>query len=138
MPMNGSFARRWPVAGGIVLVVLPIWLFLEWNFSLDRFSLRLGFLVGLLSFPVLLRIYDYGFGEGDTEKAYRAMGLSFFLKGIILFGSYIVLNGIFNLSFREYMFPLFFLIFLLGFLAIYLARKQSDFSFTSNQNFHEA
>ncbi len=136
--MIGSSGRRWPVVLAIVLVVLPVWFFLEWNFSLDRFSLRLGFLVGLLSFPVLLRIYDYGFGEGDMNKAYRAMGLSFLLKGVILFGSYVLLSQIYNLSFREYMFPLFFLIFLLGFVAIYLARKKSDFSFVSNQNLNEA
>ena len=136
--MKVNDPSRWMAFGGVLMVVLLVWGGLEWWFTLDEFSLRLGFTVGLFSFPLLIRIYDYGFSDGDPNKAYKAMGLSFTLKGAILFGPYIVLNQIFNLSFREYMFPLFFLIFLLGFLAIYLARKQSDFSFASNQSLNEA
>lgn len=115
----------------VVCLVLGLALGLSQVWPQHRFSLWLGFLIGLLSFPGMLFIYDYGF-TGDSSNATGAMGLSFFYKGAILLGSLMIVRRVTTISFTHYVFPLFFTVFFLGFYAIYLARQESDISYYDN------
>lgn len=114
------------LGGGFALAAGLVWWMPD-----DRFSLVLGFAIGVLSFPGMLYIYDYGFGGGPSN-ATGAMGLSFFYKGAILFGSLMIVRRVTTISFTHYVFPLFFTVFFLGFFAIYLARQESDISYHDN------
>lgn len=122
---------RLGLIGGVTLGVILLAAGLCFIWPDHRFSLVLGFSIGLLSFPGMLYIYDYGLGS-DSTRATGAMGLSFFYKGAILLGSLMIVRRVTTISFTHYVFPLFFTVFFLGFFAIYLARQESDISNYNN------
>lgn len=128
--MRTLIEDRRGVYGLALLVLAAVWGGLEWLFSdpVRLFSLRLGFLVALLSVPGMQWIYDYGLGA-DEGAGTKAMVLSFLYKGSILLGSAILLEATVDISLPYYVLPLFFTIFSLGFVAIYLARLRSNISF---------
>lgn len=116
--------KRNPKALLLMFFVLLIpWLSLElmsveWEV---RIALRLGFIIGLASYPVFHLIYALSIGQ-DISMGLMGVGLSFLAKVVIVTGSGFLVWNLWRINLIYMMPPLFFSLLSLNFFAIYLAK----------------
>lgn len=105
-------------------VLLVPWYFLEQLFAVDAavFAIRLGFLIGLASYPVFHLIYRLSIGQ-NISMGLAGIGLSFLVKVVIVSGSGFVVWKLWRINLLYLMPPLFFSLLSLNFFAIYFAKE---------------
>lgn len=108
----------------MVAVLLGPWIGLEWYLVSEaaKNPVRMGFVIGLVSYPVLYLIYTLSI-ERSAGMALAGIGLSFLAKIVIVTASAVVLWGILGSDVLYSMPPLFYSLLSLNFFAIYFARQ---------------
>lgn len=108
----------------MVMVILLPWLFLEWWLGAGgaKIGLRLGFLIGLASYPIFYLIYTLSIGQ-DIALGLLGIGLSFLAKVVIVVSSGLVVWKLWRINLLYLMPPLFFTLLSLHFFAIYFANE---------------
>lgn len=117
--------RKCPRMTALMFAVLLVpWIGLELYLSAEtvRNPVRIGFVIGLVSYPVLYLIYTLSIQQ-SAGMALAGIGLSFLAKIVIVTVSAIVLWGIWKVRLLYSMPPLFYSLLSLNFFAIYFARQ---------------
>lgn len=112
------------VLAGLVASHAVPWGFLEYYLAgADVLTpVRLGFVIGLVSYPVLHLTYRLSFAQG-IDKALLGISLSFLNKIVIVSVSAMVLWGFWRVNLLYFMPPVFFSLLSLSFFALYFAKQ---------------
>jgi hypothetical protein len=104
--------------------ILAVWGGLEWLLvdPLYRRSVRWGIGVGLLAAPGLFYLYRRGLSGGITAS-FKAIGANMAYKMAVLVATPFLVTYVSSIHVFVYESLLFFVLFSLGFLAIYHARR---------------
>lgn len=134
--MIKRMVRHPKALAGIILVHAVPWVAIELYVSRPEVltGVRLGFLIGLASYPIHHLTYTLSFAQG-IDKALLGISLSFLNKIVIVSVSGLVLWGFWRVNLLYFMPPVFFSLLALSFFALYFAKQNT--SFTKEDSKHD-